>query len=80
MHRYRLSRGASTIGDMHVSLLYFATCPNWPLAGQRLRVAPDAVGRSDTEIVFRVYATPTGLVGVPTVDDLTPALGRKADR
>jgi len=104
---------------MQVSLLYFADCPNWSLAGERLRRALDAVGRLDTEIEFvpvrteaeaaavgfagsptflvdgadlfghgttsgaltcRIYATPDGLVGVPTVDDLVTALGSTAER
>ncbi|SCL29239.1 hypothetical protein [Micromonospora inyonensis] len=99
---------------MQVSVLYFADCPNWRDAGQRLRQALDLVGRPEAEISFvaveteadaaavgfagsptftvdgvdlfasapvcgltcRVYATPSGLAGVPEVDDLVAALSK----
>jgi len=33
-------------------VVYFADCPNWREAGQRLRHALDLIGRPDTEISF----------------------------
>ena len=56
---------------MQVSLLYFDECPNWSLAGQRLRSALDAVGRADTDVeLVRVEteaeAADVGFAGSPT--------------
>ncbi|ALO98700.1 alkylmercury lyase [Streptomyces hygroscopicus subsp. limoneus] len=94
---------------MDIELLYFAGCPNWPVARDRLGQALDAAGVSGAQVVLRaveserdvaatgfagsltfrvdgrdlfpvpeaapalscrVYATPEGLAGVPTVDQL----------
>lgn len=101
---------------MQVSVLYFADCPNWREAGQRLRQALDQIGRPDAQIGFvavetdadavavgfagsptftvdgvdlfapapapgaltcRMYATPSGLAGMPEVADLVTALTEK---
>ncbi|MFF9346352.1 hypothetical protein [Streptomyces sp. NPDC014734] len=98
---------------MDIELLYFADCPNWHLAHDRLREALTAAGHLDPEIglravetdeeaqalrfpgsptirvngqdpfpsaaptyglTCRVYATPDGLAGAPTVDQLVRAL------
>jgi hypothetical protein len=68
---------------MQVSVLYFADCPNWRDAGQRLRQALDVIGRSDAEIGFvpvetEAEAAAVGFTGSPTftvdgVDLLGPA-------
>ena len=52
-------------------MVYFADCPNWRAAGQRLRHALDLIGRPDTEISFvRVEtdaeAAGVGFAGSPT--------------
>jgi hypothetical protein len=57
--------------SMQASVLYFEECPNWSLAGQRLRQALDAVGRPDTEITFvsvqtEAEAAALGFAGSPT--------------
>jgi len=101
---------------VQVTVWYFADCPNWRVAGQRLRQALDEIGRADVPISFapvetdaeaaelgfagspsftvdgvdlfgtapsagmlacRIYATPTGLAGVPEVSDLVAALTEK---
>ncbi|HEX5565740.1 MAG TPA: thioredoxin family protein [Streptomyces sp.] len=98
---------------MNIELLYFAGCPNWHLAQERLGEALAAVGRPGLEVSLRavetdeeaqalrfpgsptirvnghdpfpstgqsygvtcrVYATPNGLSGAPTVDQLVQAL------
>jgi hypothetical protein len=56
---------------VQVSLLYFAGCPNWPDAGQRLRLALDQIGRRDAEIGFvavrtEIEAAAAGFAGSPT--------------
>jgi hypothetical protein len=56
---------------MQVSVLYFADCPNWRDAGQRLREALDQVGRADTEVIFvpvetDAQAATVGFAGSPT--------------
>jgi hypothetical protein len=56
---------------MRVSVLYFAECPNWRDAGQRLRQALDEIGRSDAEIIFAAVETEAdaaavGFAGSPT--------------
>jgi hypothetical protein len=56
---------------MQVSLLYFANCPNWSLARQRLRQALDLAGRADTDIRLvpvetEAEATAVGFAGSPT--------------
>src|SRR2546423_6249637 len=43
---YRTASARGRIGDMQVTLWYFAGCPNWRIAGQRLRQALDEVGRT----------------------------------
>lgn len=68
---------------MQVSVLYFADCPNWRDAGQRLRLALDRIGRPDVEIGFVAVETETdaasvGFAGSPTftldgVDLFAPA-------
>jgi hypothetical protein len=98
---------------MDIELLYFAGCPNWHLARERLGQALTTAGHADLEIhlravgtdqeaqalrfpgsptiridghdpfpspaqthglTCRVYATPDGLAGAPTVDQLVRAL------
>ena len=61
---------------MQVTLWYFADCPNWQAAGQRLRQALDEVGRADVPITFAPVASDAeaatlGFAGSPTftVDD-----------
>lgn len=100
-----------------IELLYFADCPSWHLAAERLRAALAIVGRKDDEVTLRpvesdqeavalqfpgsptiridgrdafasaeqtagltcrVYATPAGLAGAPTVDQLVHALLRES--
>lgn len=56
---------------MQVSVLYFADCPNWRDAGQRLRRALDQIGRPDAEIGFVAVETEAdaavvGFAGSPT--------------
>lgn len=60
-------------------VLYFAGCPNWREAGQRIRLALDEVGHRDTAVTFRPVdaGAVTGFADSPTftVDglDLFPA-------
>lgn len=61
---------------MQVSVLYFAECPNWADAGQRIRTALDTIGLYEVEVRFRTVetveeATAVGFGGSPTflVDD-----------
>lgn len=68
---------------MQVSVLYFADCPNWRDAGQRLRQALDRIGRADVEVGFvavetEADAASVGFAGSPTftldgVDLFAPA-------
>jgi hypothetical protein len=56
---------------MPVALWYFAECPNWRVAGQRLRQAPDEIGRTDTQVRFvpvesEIEATSVGSADSPT--------------
>lgn len=56
---------------MHVRLWYFADCPNWRLAEQRLRQALAEVGRADAELSLRAVETEAeaaavGFAGSPT--------------
>ncbi|MCX4474698.1 DUF2703 domain-containing protein [Micromonospora sp. NBC_01655] len=98
---------------MNIELFYFAGCPNWHLAQERLREALTVVGRLDLQVGLRpvetdeqarklgfpgsptiringrdpfptaddvgslscrVYSTPEGLAGSPTLDQLVQAL------
>ncbi|MFJ2033692.1 thioredoxin family protein [Streptosporangium sp. NPDC087985] len=98
---------------MDIELLYFAGCPNWQLAQERLSKALTVADRSDLVVnlyavetdeeaqalrfpgsptiridghdpfpsaartyglTCRVYTTPDGLAGAPTVDQLVQAL------
>ncbi|RGC68384.1 hypothetical protein C5N14_14230 [Micromonospora sp. MW-13] len=98
---------------MNIELFYFAGCPNWHLAKERLREALTVVGRLDLQVGLRpvetdeqarklgfpgsptiringrdpfptaddvgslscrVYSTPEGLAGSPTLDQLVQAL------
>ena len=57
---------------MDVVLQYFAGCPNWRLAGDRLREALTRAGRTDVHVERREVATPAeaeavGFRGSPTV-------------
>ncbi|MDP9818481.1 hypothetical protein [Spirilliplanes yamanashiensis] len=54
-----------------MSMLYFAGCPNWRAAGERLRAALDRVGRTDTRIELvpvetEAAAAAVGFAGSPT--------------
>ncbi len=56
---------------MQVTVWYFAGCPNWRGAGQRLRQALDEVGRADVAISFVPVETDgeavaLGFAGSPT--------------
>jgi hypothetical protein len=56
---------------MQVSVLYFAECPNWRGAGQRLRQALDQIGRPDAQVAFvavetEAQAAAVGFAGSPT--------------
>ena len=56
---------------MQATLWYFAGCPNWRTAGQRLRQALDEVGRADVPITFvpvetDAEAVALGFAGSPT--------------
>ena len=66
---------------VQVSVLYFASCPNWQEAGRRLRHALDQAGRSATAVTFvpveaDAEATALTFLGSPTItvdgDDLFP--------
>jgi hypothetical protein len=98
---------------VHIELLYFAGCPNWHLARERLKEALVIVGRPELDVSLRsvetdeeaqalrfagsptvrvngrdpflssiqayglscrVYATPDGHAGVPTVGQLIEVL------
>jgi hypothetical protein len=77
----------SRIGDVQVTVWYFADCPNWRVAEQRLRQALDLIGRSDADVQLVPVTTQTeaaevGFAGSPTftvdgVDlfDPPPAVG-----
>jgi hypothetical protein len=54
-----------------VSVLYFADCPNWADAGQRMRTALDTIGHDDVEVHFHAVenaeeAASVGFGGSPT--------------
>jgi hypothetical protein len=56
---------------VHVTLRYFADCPNWRLAERRLRQALDEIGRPDVELSLEpveteAEATVVGFTGSPT--------------
>jgi hypothetical protein len=56
---------------VQVTVWYFAGCPNWPVAGQRLRQALDEIGRADVPITFASVASDAeaamlGFAGSPT--------------
>jgi hypothetical protein len=56
---------------MQVPVTYFADCPNWRDAGQRLRLALEQIGRPDAEIGFVAVQTEAdaaalGFAGSPT--------------
>ncbi|WP_173080091.1 thioredoxin family protein [Phytohabitans rumicis] len=68
---------------MQVLVLYFASCPNWPEAGRRVRHALDQVGHPETAVTFvpvetDAEAAALGLRGSPTItvdgEDLFPAV------
>jgi hypothetical protein len=97
--------------DMHVTLLYFDSCPHWQTADERLRRLADELGfrityrqvtsvddaqalsfpgsptilvdgrdpfaRGDEPVALacRIYETPEGRAGMPTVEQLRAALG-----
>jgi hypothetical protein len=67
-----LPRGArSRITCVQVTVWYFADCPNWRVAGQRLRQALDELGRADVPISFTPVETDAeaaelGFAGSPT--------------
>lgn len=55
-----------------MDVLYFADCPNWQLADERLRDALARAGRDDVRVEHRQVTTPeqaeaTGFRGSPTI-------------
>jgi len=61
----------SRIASVQVTVWYFADCPNWRAAGQRLRQALDEIGRADVPISFApvetdAQAAELGFAGSPT--------------
>lgn len=49
---------------MQVTVWYFADCPNWRVAGQRLRQALDELGRADVPISFTPVETDAEAAGL----------------
>lgn len=73
LKRYRFPVGParSRIARVQVTVWYFAGCPNWRTAGQRLREALDQVGHGDIPISFSPVQTDAeaaarGFTGSPT--------------
>ncbi|HEY9471424.1 MAG TPA: thioredoxin family protein [Propionibacteriaceae bacterium] len=69
---------------MDLEVLHIADCPNWELAGARLREALISTGHGDVPIKFRLLRTAedtagTGFAGSPTITvdgtDLFPSEG-----
>lgn len=57
---------------MRVELLYFDGCPNWTVAGERLREALRSLGREDLQVSTVRVGSPEeaeelGFVGSPTI-------------
>lgn len=55
-----------------MSVLYFASCPNWQEAGRRLRHALDQIGHAATAVTFvpvetDIEATAVDFPGSPTI-------------
>jgi hypothetical protein len=60
------------IGSMDARVVYFDDCPCWRTAGDRLREALTAIGRSDVRVTFvevrsEADARVSGFAGSPTV-------------
>jgi len=71
LRRFRAGPAGSRIARVQVTVWYFAGCPNWRVAGQRLRQALDEVGRADASIAFAPVETDAdavalGFAGSPT--------------
>ena len=57
--------------DVQVTVWYFADCPNWHVAEQRLRQALDLIGRGDVDVQLvpvtaQTHAAEVGFAGSPT--------------
>lgn len=57
--------------EVQVTVWYFADCPNWRVAEQRLRQALDLIGRDDADVQLVPVAAQTdtaevGFAGSPT--------------
>lgn len=73
----------SSIGDVQVTVWYFADCPNWRVGEQRLRQALAVIGHGDTQVrlvpvATQAEAAAVGFAGSPTftvdhVDLFSPA-------
>jgi hypothetical protein len=65
----------SRIGDVQVTVWYFAGCPNWRGGGQRLRQALDVIGRGDADVrlvpvTSETEAAEVGFAGSPVCPTL----------
>jgi hypothetical protein len=68
---FRARSARSRIAGVQVMVWYFAGCPNWQVAGQRLRQALDQVGCTDVPVAFApvetdAEAAAAGFAGSPT--------------
>lgn len=71
LYRFHVGSARSRIACVQVTVWYFAGCPNWRTAGQRLREALDLLGHGDVPISFTPVATDAeaaagGFAGSPT--------------
>jgi hypothetical protein len=60
-----LPGGERRANQVHAEILHVDECPNLEEAGQRFRAAPDASGRSNAEIVYRLLRTSEEASKVP---------------
>jgi hypothetical protein len=73
---------------MNIEILHIEECPNWEEAGQRVRAALDATGRSAVRVDYRLLqtseeATKVPFAGSPTIlvdgVDAFPTNGQTTD-
>src|SRR4051812_43688725 len=79
------------LGDycsVHIEVVHIVDCPNWALAGDRLREALNVTGFGETPIRYRLLESPEDaaavpFAGSPTIlvdgDDLFPGGARTTD-